>query len=699
MVNRKSTTANDRRKITRSTGGRRIFYLLAASLLLTAAILLPLSAALAAEMPNLDGDTYLLATSADLQWFRDQVNDGKSTIKAKLTADIDLSDSAGKPTEWTPIGISFNQFEGKFDGNGHTVSGYKIVSTVYGTMNNKAAGFFGVVGSRGGSIINLTVSGDIDVSDNPSAPSYFAVGGIAAENYGTVSGCVNNGSITAAGGHTTYVGGITGYSSESGWQKGCTNKGGVSLKDAANGYAGGIVGYYFSNQYRTGGCINEGAVSATGGGLNYAGGIAGQVYRRFGPLEECVNSGGVSAAGSETSYAGGIAGNSFGGYIFGCENEGTVSAAKAGGLVGYSAQDKTYPAKIENSTWLKGTAEEAVGEGESENTGVEMKEMPVSKISLDKETLALKIGEKETLTVKFTPANATNKNITWESSAPSTATVDEGGEVTAATEGSAIITAVAEDGGFRASCAVTVSNTSSFTEKPHLPEGTNPEVTAVAAAIITVKEDAGKEERSAAIVKAAESMASVTVTDVEINKAGEITVKEEAVKEAAAKIMKDGEKLSSVRPLPIFTAKVTKYGTAAVAFKVTGKEFSAADPAKARIMKYLDSSSKSGAWFEYAADPAAFGDRRFTILAHGTDKVAETIEADVEYDLTVFVKDNGDYDLDKTDGIATDPVAIIKTAAADEPGHSGGSSGCSAGLSLLSLISLAALPMVFRKKK
>ncbi|MCD7953012.1 MAG: Ig-like domain-containing protein [Synergistaceae bacterium] len=706
MRNRESIATNGRRRIIWSTGRHRIFYILTALLLLTAATLLPSSAALAAEIPNLDGDTYLLASGADLGWFRDEVNNGNTKIKAKLTADINLSDASGKPAEWTPIGISFNKFEGKFDGNGHTVSGYKIVSTVYGTMNNKAAGFFGVVGSRGGSVINLTVSGDIDVSDNPAMPDYFAVGGVAAENYGTVSGCANNGNITAAGGHTAYVGGITGYSSESGWQKDCTNKGDILVKDSATGYAGGILGYYFSNSRATESCVNEGTVSAEGSTSNYAGGIAGYVHRGFQELKGCINSGETAASGGDESYAGGIAGQSFGGHILNCANEGTVSAAKAGGLVGYSANGfgGNEPAKIDASTWLKGTADRAVGEGESENTDVEMKEIPAVEISLDSKTLALKIGEKKTITATIIPANATDKKVTWDSGNTAVATVDEYGEVTAVAEGTATITVKSENGELSASCIVTVcANDSptdiSVTEKPHLPGGTNPEVTAAAAEITTVKEEATEEEKTAAVVKASEKLASVTSADVEINKTGGAAIKADAAKEAAGKIMKDGERLSAVLPLPIFTTKITEGGTVAVAFKVTGEEFGVSDPAKARILKYLDSPSKSGEWFEYASDPAAFGDRRFTILTGGADEVTHTIEVGKEYDLVVFVKDNGDYDLNKAAGIVADPVAIIKTTAAAEPGHSGGSGGCSVGLGLLSFISLAVLPAVSRKRR
>ena len=63
-----------------------------------------------------------------------------------------------------------------------------------------------------------------------------------------------------------------------------------------------------------------------------------------------------------------------------------------------------------------------------------------------------------TLTATVAPANATNKAVTWTSSNPSVATV-ENGVVTAVACGTAVITATAADGsGASASCTVTVSS-------------------------------------------------------------------------------------------------------------------------------------------------------------------------------------------------------------------------------------------------
>lgn len=87
--------------------------------------------------------------------------------------------------------------------------------------------------------------------------------------------------------------------------------------------------------------------------------------------------------------------------------------------------------------------------------------IPVIGVKLDKTSLTMQETGSDTLTATVEPDNATNKNVNWESSDTSIATVDANGKVTAVKEGSATITATAADGsGKSASCAVTV------TEKP-----------------------------------------------------------------------------------------------------------------------------------------------------------------------------------------------------------------------------------------
>lgn len=80
----------------------------------------------------------------------------------------------------------------------------------------------------------------------------------------------------------------------------------------------------------------------------------------------------------------------------------------------------------------------------------------VTGVTLNKSELSLEVDESETLTATITPNNATNKNISWESSNTAVATVTNG-VVTAVAEGSATITVTTEDGSFTDECAVTIT--------------------------------------------------------------------------------------------------------------------------------------------------------------------------------------------------------------------------------------------------
>ena len=82
--------------------------------------------------------------------------------------------------------------------------------------------------------------------------------------------------------------------------------------------------------------------------------------------------------------------------------------------------------------------------------------VPVIGVTLDKTTLELFTGGSATLTATVEPGNATNQNVTWQSDNADVATVDNG-TVTAVGAGETTITVTTEDGGYTASCTVTVN--------------------------------------------------------------------------------------------------------------------------------------------------------------------------------------------------------------------------------------------------
>ena len=101
------------------------------------------------------------------------------------------------------------------------------------------------------------------------------------------------------------------------------------------------------------------------------------------------------------------------------------------------------------------TIDKAGNKTEKVSEKVIVKEIEVESISLSKNTLKVGPGKtSEALVVTFTPANATNKKVTWSSNATSIATVTDG-KVTGVAEGTATITATSANGK-TATCSVTV---------------------------------------------------------------------------------------------------------------------------------------------------------------------------------------------------------------------------------------------------
>ena len=154
-----------------------------------------------------DGDGYyLLSTAQDLTDFAVLVNSGSNTANAKVTQDITLTGT------WSGI----NNYNGTFDGQGHTISG------VSGNC-----GLFAFIGSDG-TVKRVIVDGSIYSGDG--------AGGIANSNAGTITRCGFIGSVGGGRGtNNGYVAGIAAYSS--GQVSHCFNRGTVSAR-----YVGGIVG-------------------------------------------------------------------------------------------------------------------------------------------------------------------------------------------------------------------------------------------------------------------------------------------------------------------------------------------------------------------------------------------------------------------------------------------------------------------------
>ena len=86
------------------------------------------------------------------------------------------------------------------------------------------------------------------------------------------------------------------------------------------------------------------------------------------------------------------------------------------------------------------------------------KEKKVTGVTLSETSKTVLVGQEFVLTAVVAPADAVNKNVSWESDKMSVATVDDNGKVKGVALGEATITVTTKDGGKTATCKVIVSD-------------------------------------------------------------------------------------------------------------------------------------------------------------------------------------------------------------------------------------------------
>ena len=84
--------------------------------------------------------------------------------------------------------------------------------------------------------------------------------------------------------------------------------------------------------------------------------------------------------------------------------------------------------------------------------------VPVTGVTLNRQTLSMGIGDVETLTATVQPSNATDNTVSWFSDNVTVARVSNTGVVTAVGDGTATISVIANYGGIKATCPVTVTS-------------------------------------------------------------------------------------------------------------------------------------------------------------------------------------------------------------------------------------------------
>ncbi len=198
-------------------------------------------------LPKEDGK-YLISSAYDLYVFSQMVQKGERDADARLTADIDMSEYAGR---FRSIGSATSPYTGTFDGDGHIIDGISISGARY-------VGLFGSV-SSGAAISNLRLgpactfsgsdyvaalvgqvrSGSLTITSCGSEATVVATGSYAASMLGhmrsnaqvTVQDCYHMGSVQAQTGAAAMVGYCAGTLDINGSYSGGTVQGSTEGKE------------------------------------------------------------------------------------------------------------------------------------------------------------------------------------------------------------------------------------------------------------------------------------------------------------------------------------------------------------------------------------------------------------------------------------------------------------------------------------
>ncbi|MCT7468337.1 GLUG motif-containing protein [Aliarcobacter cryaerophilus] len=285
-----------------------------------------------------DLGTQTSSNDGTLQGINGNLN-GNYVLGSNIDAGVTKTDTAKWGAEgFNPIGDYSNNFNGTFDGLGHTISDLYINrnSTTY-------VGLFGYI-NNSSTVKNIGLT-NVDITGN------LYVGGLAGENNGLIQNSYASGTVEG----NTQVGGLVGRNWRGGRVQNSYSTGTVEGNTQAGGLVGRSEGSTIENSYSNGsvngnlhvgglvgyqlnGTISNSYASGNVGGDSYVGGLVG--YNDFGTISNSY------ASGSVTGYdeVGGLVGLNHGA-ISNSYSSGTVGGdSYVGGLVGlnYATIENSY---------------------------------------------------------------------------------------------------------------------------------------------------------------------------------------------------------------------------------------------------------------------------------------------------------------------------------------------------------------------
>lgn len=277
-------------------------------------------------------------TNMTLAAFRTGVNDGTyANATVTLLRNVNLGGA-----EWTPIGTKDHPFSGVFDGNGKTISNFKLSGSgeknpiaLFGYIKGTASSFTSTTALSkfyndsyevtlpnetvfGCEVKNLTVSG---VTANTTADGWTAAAVAYCVDATVKNVTVTNSTLTA----NEKVGGVVAFvpNDAAAFIDGCKTTSDVTVTASTGNHAAGILARVDGILSRViiSNCTNNATISSAG--VN-AGGITGQA--KYTLIYSCTNNGNVTGG----TRSAGITTDSSGSVIINCLNTGSITSSKAG---------------------------------------------------------------------------------------------------------------------------------------------------------------------------------------------------------------------------------------------------------------------------------------------------------------------------------------------------------------------------------